>query len=459
MAQIQAGGHVLRCRLSSLPAALTLVDLLRNGAAALILIGIAYACSYDRGAVRPRVILSALACQLAIGAFSLFVPFGARVLAAAAQGVNGLTHYGNSGIGFVFGGLVSPRMAELFPTGGYVFALRVLPMIIFISALISVLYYLGIMRWVITIIGFVFEKLIGVSRMESFCAVTTVFLGYSEMPAVVRPFFSRLPPHVVFAMMASGMAAVSGSALVGYAGLGVRIDYLIAACFMAVPGGLLFGKILHPTPRDFGDTDEAIDVWMPDPQHDAHSLIEAISSGAMIGLRIAVMVGTMLIAFIGMIALLDGIVGLIGSWFGHPDLTLEYIVGVLLSPLAWLLGVSWDQSPLAASFFGRKIILNEFVAYSALAPYIIHPAGLVAAGQPVLDAKAQLIVTFALCGFANIASVAVLIGSFGALDGSRKNLIVRFGPRAVLAGGLSNLMSANIASIFFTLSAGAIAAH
>lgn len=434
------------------------MDLLRNGAAALVLLGIAFAFSYDRGAVRPRIVLSALACQLAIGALSLFVPAGRHMLESAAAGVNGLTHFGNSGIGFVFGGLVSPRMAELFPVGGYIFALRVLPMIIFISALISVLYYLGIMRWIITIIGFGFEKLLGVSRMESFCAVTTVFLGYSEMPAVVRPFFSRLPPHVVFAMMASGMAAVSGSALVGYAGLGVRIDYLIAACFMAVPGGLLFGKILYPTPPDFGDTDAAIDVWASDPKHDARSLIDAISSGATIGLRIAVMVGTMLIAFIGMIALVNGIVGLIGGWFGHPDLTLQYILGVLLGPLAWLLGVSWDQSPLAASFFGQKIILNEFVAYTSLAPHITDPMAIAAAGQQVLNAKAQVIVTVALCGFANIASLAVLIGSFGALDESRKDLIIRLGPRAVLAGGLSNLMSANIASVFFTLGASTIAA-
>ncbi len=222
-------------------------DILRGLLGLLVLLCLGVLLSMNRRAIRPRVVLAAFGAQVLVGALVLFVPWGRVALGAAAAGVGHVINYGNEGIAFVFGGLVGPKMTELFGDGGFVFALRVLPAIIFVSALIAVLYHLGVMRWVVVGLGVLFQKLIGVSRIESFSAVTTIFLGQSEMPAVLKPFTAQLKGPELFAVMASGMAAVSGSLLAGYSGLGVSLDYLIAASFMAVPGGLLYAKLICPS--------------------------------------------------------------------------------------------------------------------------------------------------------------------------------------------------------------------
>ena len=304
----------------------------RNLLGIAVLLLIAFIFSTNRRGIRLRTVLPALLAQVGIGAFILFVPIGKSVLSAAAAGVNHVLGYGNAGIEFLFGGLVQSKMFELFGNGGFVFAVRVLPAIIFVTALISVLYYLGIMRWIVIVLGTIFQKLLGVSKIESFSAVTTIFLGQSEMPAVVKPFARNMTSAELFAVMSSGMAAVAGSVLAGYAGLGVKVEYLLAASFMAVPGGLLFSKIIHPSTEASRVT---LDNLNFDEKRPAN-VIEAASSGATVGLKIAVMVGAMLIAFVSLIALLNGIVGGIGGWFGDPNLSMQSVLGAVFAKFSML---------------------------------------------------------------------------------------------------------------------------
>ena len=411
------------------------------------LMALAFALSDNRRMIRPRTVLAALATQIGIGALILFVPAGRAVLSGAAIGVNHVIDYGNAGIGFVFGALVKDHMMEVFGGDGYVFGLRVLPMIIFMTALISVLYHLGVMRWVVLGLGLVFQKLLKVSKLESFSAVTTIFLGQSEMPAVVKPFVPKMTGSELFAVMTSGMSAVTGSVLAGYAGLGVKMEYLIAASFMAIPGGLLFGKIACPT-----TSPSVIEIkHLSFEEKRATNVIEAAGSGAAVGVKIAVAVGAMLIAFIGLIALLNGLVGGIGDMVGLHDLSLELILGKLFAPIAYLIGVPWDQASLAGSFIGQKMILNEFVAYINLSPYLKDAAAVAAAGGQTLDARSLAIVSFALCGFANFSSIAILVGGFGTICPERRAEVARYGLRVVACGTLSNLMSANIAGFFLSL--------
>lgn len=408
------------------------------GLAVLVLIGIAL--SENRAAIRPRVVLSALALQVGIGSLVLFVRWGQIALNAAATAVNHVISYGDQGMQFLFGGLVGTRMHELFGNTGFVFAFRVLPTIVFVSALIAVLYHLGVMRWIVICLGTAFQKAIGVSKLESFSAVTTIFLGQSEMPVALRPFANELRGPEFFAIMSSGMAAVAGSTLAGYASLGVRMEYLLAASFMAIPGGLLFAKLLVPSREP-----SAIRVdQLHFEERPATNVIEAAAAGAGLGLRVAVNVGAMLIAFIGLIALLNGIVGGLMAWSGHPAVNLDTLVGKAFAPLAWLIGVPWNESGVAGDFIGQKLMLNEFVAYASFAPYLADPVAS-STSLAVLDHKTVVIVSFALCGFANFSSIAILAGGFGAIAPGLRAEVARYGLRVVAAGTLSNLASATIA--------------
>jgi CNT family concentrative nucleoside transporter len=407
-----------------------MMQVLRGVLGLAVLFSVGIALSENRAAIKPRVVLSALALQVAIGVLMLFVQWGRRALAASASAVNQVIAYGNKGMEFMFGGLVGPKMHDVFGDTGFVFAFRVMPAIIYVSALIAVLYHLGVMRLIIQALGSVFQSLIGISRIESFSAVTTIFLGQSEMPVALRPFAAKLKGPELFAVMTSGMAAVAGSTLAGYAGLGVPVD-----------GGLLFAKLLCPStePSTVDFTHLHFD------EQPSANVIEAAASGAVLGLKVAVNVGAMLIAFIGLIALLNGLVGGVMGWFGHPELNLEALIGRAFSPLAWLIGVPWGQSGIAGSLIGQKLILNEFVGYVGLAPYLKEPAAVAASGLMVLDAKTIVIVSFALCGFANFSSIAILAGGFGAVAPELRAPIARYGLRVVAAASLSNFASATIA--------------
>jgi len=421
-----------------------MTDLVRSfiGIGVLVLIG--FLLSYNRRAVSWRTVLAALAVQMAIGAFVLFVPVGQEILAKIAGAVTHVLEYGSKGTEFLFGGLVSPKMFEVFGGGGFVFALRVLPTIIFVTALIAVLYYLGIMRWIITILGMIFQKLLGVSKIESFCAVTTIFLGQNEMGAAAKPFIQQLKKQELFAIMTSGMASVAGAALAGYAGLGVKIEYLLAASFMAIPGGLLFAKLICPSTEQ---SEIRFDRFEFEEKRPAN-VIEAAAGGAALGLKIAVNVGAMLLAFIGLIALFNGLVGGIAGWMGFEGVSLEMLLGKVFAPLAYMMGVSAENATFAGNLIGQKLILNEFVAYVGLQPYLQIPP---AAGLAVIDPRTLAILSFALCGFANISSIAILSGAFGSIAPNLRSDVARFGLRVVAAATLSNLMSATIAGIFLSL--------
>ncbi|MDF2154449.1 NupC/NupG family nucleoside CNT transporter [Vibrio sp. CAU 1672] len=415
-----------------------------------VLLAIAFALSANRKAINFRTVGGAFAIQFALGAFVLYVPWGRDLLNGFSSGVSNVINYGNDGTSFLFGGLVSNKMFEVFGGGGFIFAFRVLPTLIFFSSLISVLYYLGIMQWVIKILGGGLQKALGTSRAESMSAAANIFVGQTEAPLVVRPFVPRMTQSELFAVMCGGLASVAGGVLAGYASMGVPLEYLVAASFMAAPGGLLFAKILFPeTDKPHEDIEDALDGGDDKPAN----VIDAAAGGAAAGLQLALNVGAMLIAFIGLIALLNGILGGLGGWFGMPELTLELLLGWIFAPLAFVIGVPWEEATIAGSFIGQKTVVNEFVAYLNFVPYVGENAQVVAATGQVMSEKTQAIISFALCGFANLSSIAILLGGLGGLAPSRRHDIARMGIKAVVAGTLSNLMAATIAGFCLSLAA------
>ena len=398
-----------------------------------VLLGMAYAFSRNRQAISWRTVAGAFAIQFGLGAFVLKVYWGQQLLASMTEGVNQLLSYGDAGIGFLFGGLVAEGI-------GFTFALKVLPIIIFFASLIAVLYHIGIMKWIIRIIGGALQKVLGTSRAESMSATANIFVGQTEAPLVVKPFIATMTQSELFAVMVGGLASVAGSALAGYALIGVPVEYLIAACFMSAPGGLLFAKILMPeTETPLKELPEVDDDDAP------VNVIDAAANGASSGLSLALNVGAMLLAFVALIAVVNGVLGGVGGWFGMPELTLELLLGWLFSPLAFLLGVPWAEAVTAGSFIGQKLVVNEFVAYLNFAPYLAEGA------EVVLSPKTKAIVSFALCGFANLSSIAILLGGLGGMAPSRRKDIARMGLLAVMAGTLSNLMSGTIAGLFVAM--------
>ncbi|MGV3001351.1 NupC/NupG family nucleoside CNT transporter [Vibrio sp.] len=405
-----------------------------------VLIAIAVLLSDNRKAINLRTVGGAFAIQFLLGAFVLYVPWGKDVLNAMTNGVQYVIDFGNEGIGFLFGNLVNFSVSGI----GFIFAFKVLPTIIFFSALISVLYYVGIMQFVIKVLGGGLQKALGTSRAESMSATANIFVGQTEAPLVVRPFVPKMTKSELFAVMCGGLASVAGGVMAGYAAMGVPLEYLIAASFMAAPGGLLFAKIIKP------ETDEPIDQLDDIEQADEDkpaNVIDAAANGASSGLQLALNVGAMLLAFVGLIALVNGALSGVGNWFGMPELSMELILGYLFAPLAWLIGVPWSEATIAGTFIGQKTILNEFVAYSNFAPYLAEGA------QVALSEKTKAIISFALCGFANLSSIAILLGGLGGLAPARRSEIASMGMKAIAAGTLSNLMAATIAGFFLTLSA------
>lgn len=413
-----------------------------------VLLAIAFAISNNRQAINYRTVGGAFAIQVGLGAFVLYVPIGRDILWGMSQGVSAVINYGNDGISFLLGGLVSGKMFEVFGGGGFVFAFRVLPIIVFFSSLIAVLYYLGIMQWVIRLLGGALQKALGTSQCESMSATANIFVGQTEAPLVVRPFINSMTSSELFAIMCGGLASVAGSVLAGYAQMGVPLEYLIAASFMAAPGGLLFAKIIVPeTDTPVTDIDKVLEAQEDKPAN----VIDAAAAGASSGMQLAMNVGAMLLAFIGLIALINGMLGGLGGLVGFEGLTLELILGWVFSPLAFVLGVPWSEATIAGSFIGQKLVVNEFVAYMNFGEYLKPAAELQAAGIMELSEKTKAIISFSLCGFANFSSVAILLGGIGGMAPNRRHEIAQFGMRAVVAGTLSNLMSATIAGIFLSI--------
>ena len=430
-----------------------------------MIFALALLLSTDRRAIRPRVVISAFALQAGIAVMVLYVDWGKRVLSAMSGGVSSLLGYANAGVDFLFGPLASPEI------GGNSFAIAALPVIIFFASLVSILYYLGIMQFIVRWLGGGLEKVIGVSKVESLCAASNVFVGQSESPLVIRPYLAGLTPPQLFTVMTSGMAGVAGTILAAYASMGIRIDYLLAASFMAAPGGILMAKIIMPdrsVPPDgelpLGDLPDAdIEIQVAEARIGAHSLaalpaeagmagepmpqathdeerpaniIMAAAQGAQTGVKLAVAVGAMVLAFVALVALANGLLGALGGLVGLPGLSFQQLLGYVFAPVMFLINVPWDEALRAGGMFGQKIVLNEFVAYIDLGKQ---------AGE--LSARTVAIVTFALCGFANFSSIAIQMAVTGNLAPNQRPMIAKLGIRALLAGSLANLMSAALAGL------------
>lgn len=392
----------------------------------LALIGIAYIFSTNRKAIKWRTVLAAFAVQFTFAFLVLFTSVGRSALEWISGGVQNVLNTANDGIAFVFGTAV----------GGdnFVFAFQVLPIIIFMSSLIALLYYLGVMQWVIRILGTALAKALGTSRKESLSATANIFVGQTEAPLVIKPYLPTMTQSELFAVMVGGLASVAGSVLAGYAALGVPLEYLLAASFMAAPAGLLFAKIIVPETEEYNDDIEIAE----DEEDKAANFVDAAARGASDGLFLALNVGAMLLAFVSLIALVNLILGGIGGLFGFDSLSLELILGYVFAPLAFVIGVPWADAVQFGSFLGQKLVLNEFVAFSEFAPII---------GTGELSARTEAMIAFALCGFANISSLAILLGGLGGMAPNRRNDIARMGVLAILAGTLANLMSATLAGL------------
>ncbi|MFS1537603.1 MAG: NupC/NupG family nucleoside CNT transporter [Candidatus Phlomobacter fragariae] len=416
-----------------------------------VLIFIAIIFSSNRRAIKFRTVFGAFVIQMTIGVFVLYIPAGRRTLETVSDAVSSVIGYGQVGMDFIFGGLVSNKMFELFGGSGFIFALRVLPVIVFFSSLIAVLYYLGIMQFFIKILGGFLQWILGTSRTESLSATANIFVGHTEAPLVVRPYIATMTNSELFAVMCGGLASVAGSVLAGYAQMGVSMEYLIAASFMAAPGGLLFAKLMVPETEKTHDAVNMVSVASGEER--PVNIIDAAAAGASSGMQLALNVGAMLLAFVALIALLNGILAVIGGWIHIPGLSLELILGWIFAPIAYLIGIPWHEAPIAGSFIGQKLVVNEFFAYMNFGEYLKPDSVVIAAGKQVLSEHTKTIISFALCGFANLASVAILLGGLGGISPKRRKDVARLGFKAVLAGSLSNLMSATIAGFFLSLAA------
>ncbi|MGL4517971.1 NupC/NupG family nucleoside CNT transporter [Shewanella sp.] len=396
----------------------------------LSLMGLAVALSEHRRAIRARTVLGALAFQIAFGAFVMYAPIGQAVLDSASNGVMHVIGYGNEGLAFLFGDLAKFGV-------GFIFVINVLCVVVFVSALIAVLYYLGIMQLVMGIIGGALSRLLGTSRAESLSATANIFVGPIEAPSMVRPFVKHMTRSELFAVMTGGLASVAGGTMIGYIQMGVDVKYVLTAAFMTAPAGLLFAKLMWP---ETSTPEENIKKVMGEQADKPSNILDAAAGGAAMGMQQVLNVSALLLAFVGLIALINGLVGGIGGWFGYGELTMQAILGYALAPLAWLMGVPWHEASQAASFIGQKMVINEFVAYVDF---------LKVAEQ--LSEKTQVIISFALCGFANLGSLAMVIGGLAALCPERRHDLSAMGMKALIAAALANLMSGTIAGLLFSI--------
>ncbi len=413
----------------------------------LAILALAWLVSVNRKAIRLRVVAAAFALQAMIAWLVIYTSWGRAGIQGMSDGVANLLGYATKGTEFLFGPSATNPLANTF-------AIAALPVIIFFASLIAILYHLGIMqrvgRWVGGAIGWV----TGISRVESLGAAANIFVGQSESPLTIRPYIAALTPAQLFTVMTVGMAGVAGTILAAYASLlGPQyLPYLLAAAFMSAPGGILMAKMIMPDdppapdelPLKGGKTEEdQVDVaeTFEEGERPAN-IIMAAAQGAQTGVKLAVAVGAMVLAFVALVALANGLLGGIGGWFGYPELSFQQLVGYVFQPIMYLIGIPWNEAGTAGGLFGTKVVLNEFVAFIDLG----NAQG-VAAG---LSDRTRAIVTFALCGFANFSSIAIQMAVTGGLAPNQRPVIARLGLRALLAGSLANLMSAALAGLMLT---------
>ncbi len=399
------------------------------------ILAIAFLLSANRKAIRLRVVGAAFALQAAIAWLVLWTSWGRAGIQTLSNGVANLLGYANKGTEFLFGPSANNPLANTF-------AIAALPVIIFFASLVAILFYLGIMQRVVRWVGGAIGWVTGISRVESLSAAANIFVGQSESPLVVRPYLAALPPSRLFTVMCVGMAGVAGTILAAYAALlgQAYLPYLLAAAFMSAPGGILMAKMIMPD--EPGDTEAAEDANVDVAETfeegvQPANIIMAAAQGAQTGVKLAVAVGAMVLAFVALVALANGLLGGLGNMAGIPDLSFQRLVGYIFQPIMFLIGVPWEQANAAGGLFGTKLVLNEFVAFIDLGQM----------NAAALNDRSRAIVTFALCGFANFSSIAIQMAVTGGLAPNQRPVIARLGIRALLAGSLANLMSAALASL------------
>ncbi len=395
-----------------------------------LILFIAWLLSSNRKAIRLRVVGSCFALQLLMAWFFLYFGFGQSVLNGLAGGVQAMLSYADTGINFLFGSLATD-------VGGFSFLIRVLPVIVIFASLIEVLYHLKIMQLIVRYGGRGLRFLTGTKPVESLNAVANLFVGQTEAPLSLKPYLPSLTRAELFTVMVSGLASIAGSVLMGYVNMGINPTYLIAACFMSAPAGLLMAKIMMPDP-DTVEAQDADRVFAMADERNHTNVIMAAGMGAQNGLKLAVNIGAMVLAFVALIALINGFLGMVGGWFGQDDLSMQSILGLIFSPVMFFLNVPADEIMQAGAIFGEKIVTNEFIAYDSLTKI-----------QDGLSERTVVILTFALCGFANLGSIAILLGGVGTLIPDRMPDIAEMGVKAVIAASLANLLNAAIAGVLF----------
>ncbi len=403
----------------------------------LLILCVAFAFSSNRSWIRWRVVGAAFALQALIAFLVIYTSGGRWVIGQMSAGVSNLLGYAAAGTNFIFGPIAGPDI------GGNSFAIAALPVIIFFASLISVLYYLGIMQFIIKWVGGGIKWVTGITRVESLGAAANIFVGQSESPLVIRPYLAGLTPAQLFTMMTVGMAGVAGTILGAYASMiGEQLlPYLLAASFMSAPGGILMAKLMMPDdPKDIGIEPVELAAASHDEEQPAN-IIMAAAQGAQTGVKLAVAVGAMVLAFVALVALANGILGGIGTMLGQEGWSFQALLGWVFKPVMFLIGVPWAEAGQAGGLFGTKIVLNEFVGFIELGQM-----------QGGLSPATVAIVTFALCGFANFSSIAIQMAVTGNLAPNQRPMIARLGLKALLAGSLANLMSAALAGLMISLS-------
>ncbi len=414
------------------------------GVAVIVLIAVLF--STNRRAIRLRVVGAAFALQAIIAFLVLRTDPGRAIIQGLSNGVADLLGYAGKGTEFLFGPSAKNPLANTF-------ALGALPVIIFFASFIAILYHVGIMQRVVRWVGGAIGWVTGISRVESLGAAANIFVGQSESPLVVRPYLAALAPSHLFTLMTVGMAGVAGTILAAYAGLlGANyLPFLLAAAFMSAPGGILMAKLLMPDepiapgelPLEGGAVtvapEDQIEVDTFEEGERPANIIMAAAQGAQTGVKLAVAVGAMVLAFVALVALANGLLGGLGNLLGLPGWSFQGAVGALFAPVMYLIGVPWNEAGVAGGLFGTKIVLNEFVAFIEL--------GNASGPAAILSERSRAIVTFALCGFANFSSIAIQMAVTGNLAPNQRPVIARLGLRALLAGSLANLMSAALAGL------------
>jgi len=399
----------------------------------LTMLGLAYTFSTNRRAINKKTVAWGLGLQVLFAIFVLKIEIGRVLFQKAGDAVNRLLSYAFVGSQFVFGDLGAQHSPM-----GFFFAFQVLPTVIFIAAFFAVLYHYGVMQFIIKLAAIVMTRFMGASGAESLNVAASIFMGQTEAPLTIRPFLPDLTRSELMTVMTSGMAHVSGGIMAAYIAFGIEPKHLLSAVIMTAPGTILMSKMLVPeteVPKTAGR------VVMSEAEVDAEkkeNLLGAIARGTTDGLGLALNIAAMLIAFLALIALANGVLGGIHNRIGimwFPS-SLQQIFGVLFAPIAWVIGIPWHDCRAIGNLLGTRMVLNELVAFSMLGPQ-----------RAVLDPRSFTIATFALCGFANLSSIGIQLGGIGALAPNKRGELAKLGIRAMLAGTMANLMSASIAGM------------